>query len=123
MRMLLSVAAGVVDGIIDMLQLILASAMPSFSTFQGTKAVTPGPSMWRALWNDIFSKVFRAVRSIVNGFMAFFTACNRHRLRFVPPALSPYFLVSLTSTLLLLLFLQQISEVIISWVLFCVQYL
>ncbi|CAK9205630.1 unnamed protein product [Sphagnum jensenii] len=79
-RMLLSVAAGVVDGIIDMLQLILASAMPSFSTFQGAKAVTPGPSMWRALWNDIFSKVFRAVRSIVNGFMAFFTACNRHRL-------------------------------------------
>lgn len=56
-RMLLSVAAGVVDGIIDMLQLILASAMPSFSTFQGAKAVTPGPSMWRALWNDIFSKV------------------------------------------------------------------
>jgi hypothetical protein len=59
MRMLLSVAAGVVDGIIDMLQLILASAMPSFSTFQGAKAVTPGPSMWRALWNDIFSKVSR----------------------------------------------------------------
>lgn len=59
MRMLLSVVAGVVDGIIDMLQLILASAMPSFSTFQGAKAVTPGPSMWRALWNDIFSKVSR----------------------------------------------------------------
>jgi hypothetical protein len=34
-------------------------------------------------------QVFRAVRSIVNGFVAFFTACNRHRLRFVPPALSP----------------------------------
>jgi hypothetical protein len=25
-------------------------------------------------------QVFRAVRSIVNGFVAFFTACNRHRL-------------------------------------------
>ncbi|XVF21031.1 hypothetical protein REPUB_Repub12eG0055600 [Reevesia pubescens] len=38
-------------------------------------------SIWRSLWNDLFSQVFRAVRSILNGFVAFFTACNRHRLR------------------------------------------
>lgn len=68
-------------------------------------------SMWRTLWNDLFShvskqfqvnqkylnhlqlrsllnvfilllfQVFRAVRSILNGFVAFFAACNRHRLR------------------------------------------
>ncbi|KAL9457446.1 hypothetical protein AB3S75_006486 [Citrus x aurantiifolia] len=37
-------------------------------------------SMWRSLWNDLFSQVFRAVRSILNGFVAFFAACNRHRL-------------------------------------------
>ncbi|CAI9754856.1 unnamed protein product [Fraxinus pennsylvanica] len=37
-------------------------------------------SMWRSLWNDLFSQVFRALRSIVNGFVVFFTACNRHRL-------------------------------------------
>ncbi|XP_019162169.1 PREDICTED: uncharacterized protein LOC109158725 [Ipomoea nil] len=37
-------------------------------------------SMWRALWNDLFSQVFRALRSILNGFVAFFTACNRHSL-------------------------------------------
>ncbi|KAG6785211.1 hypothetical protein POTOM_010938 [Populus tomentosa] len=37
-------------------------------------------SMWRSLWNDLFSQVFCAVRSILNGFVAFFTACNRHRL-------------------------------------------
>lgn len=37
-------------------------------------------SLWRTLWNDLFSQVFRAVRSILNGFVAFFTACNRHRL-------------------------------------------
>lgn len=36
--------------------------------------------MWRSLWNDLFSQVFRAVRSILNGFVAFFMACNRHRL-------------------------------------------
>ncbi|KAK9048562.1 hypothetical protein SSX86_032472 [Deinandra increscens subsp. villosa] len=37
-------------------------------------------SMWRALWNDLFSQIFRAVGSILRGFVAFFTACNRHRL-------------------------------------------
>ncbi|KAJ6686858.1 G1/S-SPECIFIC CYCLIN-E PROTEIN [Salix purpurea] len=42
--------------------------------------VTYEVSMWRSLWNDLFSQVFRAVRSILNGFVAFFTACNRHRL-------------------------------------------
>ncbi|KAG6661176.1 hypothetical protein CIPAW_03G155400 [Carya illinoinensis] len=52
-------------------------------------------SIWRSLWNDLFSQVFRALRSILNGFVAFFTACNRHRLRpwFLPRllqlALSP----------------------------------
>ncbi|KAL0444359.1 UNVERIFIED_CONTAM: hypothetical protein Slati_2158600 [Sesamum latifolium] len=37
-------------------------------------------SVWRSLWNDLFSQVFRAVRSILNGFVVFFIACNRHRL-------------------------------------------
>ncbi|XP_024030714.1 uncharacterized protein LOC21388316 [Morus notabilis] len=37
-------------------------------------------SMWQSLWNVLFSQVFRALRSILNGFVAFFTACNRHRL-------------------------------------------
>ncbi|KAJ8899507.1 hypothetical protein K2173_018481 [Erythroxylum novogranatense] len=37
-------------------------------------------SIFRSLWNDLFSQVFRALRSILNGFVAFFIACNRHRL-------------------------------------------
>ncbi|KAJ4975104.1 hypothetical protein NE237_000210 [Protea cynaroides] len=37
-------------------------------------------SMWRSLWNDLFYQVFHAIRSIVNGFVAFFAICNRHRL-------------------------------------------
>ncbi|KAI3675182.1 hypothetical protein L1987_84768 [Smallanthus sonchifolius] len=37
-------------------------------------------SIWRSLWNDLFSQVFHAVRGILNGFVAFFIACNRHRL-------------------------------------------
>lgn len=45
-----------------------------------TTATTYEVSMWRSLWNDLFSKVFRAVRSILNGFVDFFATCNRHRL-------------------------------------------
>ncbi|KAL8478224.1 hypothetical protein ACS0TY_030210 [Phlomoides rotata] len=37
-------------------------------------------SMWRSLWNDLFSQVFRALRIVLNGLVAFFAACNRHRL-------------------------------------------
>ncbi|KAI4383242.1 hypothetical protein MLD38_009106 [Melastoma candidum] len=33
-----------------------------------------------SLWKDIFSQVFRAIRSILNGLIAFLVACNRHRL-------------------------------------------
>ncbi|KAL9229345.1 hypothetical protein vseg_004822 [Gypsophila vaccaria] len=49
------------------------------SAAEGT-VTTIEASMFRSLWNDLFSKVFRAVRSILNGFVAFFAACNRHRL-------------------------------------------
>ncbi|KAI3499456.1 hypothetical protein L1887_35257 [Cichorium endivia] len=37
-------------------------------------------SMWRALWNDLFSQVFKATKSVLYGVVAFFAACNRHRL-------------------------------------------
>eukprot|EP00268_Persea_americana_P027984 TRINITY_DN2721_c0_g1_i7.p1 TRINITY_DN2721_c0_g1~~TRINITY_DN2721_c0_g1_i7.p1 ORF type:complete len:650 (-),score=80.33 TRINITY_DN2721_c0_g1_i7:310-2259(-) len=36
--------------------------------------------IWRSLWNDLFSQIFCAIRSIVYGFVAFFATCNRHRL-------------------------------------------
>ncbi|KAI4305750.1 hypothetical protein L6164_029097 [Bauhinia variegata] len=37
-------------------------------------------SIWRTLWNDLLSRIFRAIKSILYGFVAFFAACNRHRL-------------------------------------------
>lgn len=56
------------------------SALFQFTpTFQATE-VSSEASMWRSLWNDLFSQIFRALRSILNGFVAFFTTCNRHRL-------------------------------------------
>ncbi|KAG8069041.1 hypothetical protein GUJ93_ZPchr0005g15869 [Zizania palustris] len=40
-------------------------------------------SLLKALWNDLFSQIFRAIRSILNGILVFFASCNRHRLRYV----------------------------------------
>ncbi|XP_039049352.1 uncharacterized protein LOC120190332 isoform X1 [Hibiscus syriacus] len=65
-----------VGGIWRSLSSIIRLASASEATVTSTFEV----SIWRSLWNDLFSQVFRAVRSILNGFVAFFTACNRHRL-------------------------------------------
>ncbi|KAH6835983.1 hypothetical protein C2S53_002145 [Perilla frutescens var. hirtella] len=59
--------------------------MSSRSIFRMTKGVhstvsTVEISMWRSLWHDLFSQVFRALRVILNGLVAFLAACNRHRL-------------------------------------------
>ncbi|GAB2274943.1 hypothetical protein Dimus_009712 [Dionaea muscipula] len=43
-------------------------------------ATTYEATMRPSLWKELFSQVFRALRSILNGFVAFFAACNRHRL-------------------------------------------
>uniref|UniRef100_A0A0E0L6P0 Uncharacterized protein n=1 Tax=Oryza punctata TaxID=4537 RepID=A0A0E0L6P0_ORYPU len=41
-------------------------------------------SLLKSLWNDLFSQIFRAIRSILNGILVFFASCNRHRLRLAP---------------------------------------
>ncbi|CAH8383230.1 unnamed protein product [Eruca vesicaria subsp. sativa] len=56
------------------------SSILQFASDSQAAVKTYEVSMWRTLWNDLFSHVFRAVRSILNGFVAFFAACNRHRL-------------------------------------------
>ncbi|XP_022985925.1 uncharacterized protein LOC111483824 isoform X2 [Cucurbita maxima] len=58
---------------------VLSSVFQVASVSEVTVA-TSEVSILRTLWNDLFSQVFRALRSILNGFVAFFTACNRHRL-------------------------------------------
>ncbi|KAK4437388.1 hypothetical protein Salat_0072700 [Sesamum alatum] len=57
-----------------------ASTIFQLSKDVETTVSTYQVSMWRSLWNDLFSQVFRALRSILNGFVVFFIACNRHRL-------------------------------------------
>ncbi|KAJ7964800.1 G1/S-specific cyclin-E protein [Quillaja saponaria] len=57
------------------------SSIFQLASASGTTVSSYEVSMWRSLWSDLFSQVvFRAVRSILNGFVAFFAACNRHRL-------------------------------------------
>nr|XP_043620419.1 uncharacterized protein LOC122592289 [Erigeron canadensis] len=59
---------------------LIVSGIFKLASTAETTVSTYEVSIWRSLWSDLFSHVFRAVRSILNGFVAFFTACNRHRL-------------------------------------------
>ncbi|KAJ7294118.1 hypothetical protein O6H91_Y277300 [Diphasiastrum complanatum] len=61
-------------------QLLIATESPIASTLHSANLTSQTTSIWRATWDDLFSKVFRALRYIVNGVVAFFAALNRHRL-------------------------------------------
>ncbi|XP_044501222.1 uncharacterized protein LOC123222485 isoform X2 [Mangifera indica] len=80
---LASFVAFIFAGISELLGNIWGAVSSIFKLASASEATvsTYEVSMWRSLWNDLFSQVFRAVRSILNGFVAFFMACNRHRLR------------------------------------------
>ncbi|XP_068669297.1 uncharacterized protein [Aristolochia californica] len=56
------------------------SGVFQFASASQTAVSTYEASLWSSLWDDLFSQIFRATRSIVNGFVAFFAVCNRHRL-------------------------------------------
>ncbi|KAH6764711.1 G1/S-specific cyclin-E protein [Perilla frutescens var. frutescens] len=60
--------------------LLFASSLFNFTRDVESTVSAYEVSVWRSLWNDLFSQIFRALRSILNGFVAFFTTCNRHRL-------------------------------------------
>ncbi|KAM1010260.1 hypothetical protein ACFX2I_045693 [Malus domestica] len=72
------IGACIYDTLRDIWQVI--SSIFWFASASQATVKTVEVSIWRSLWNDLFSQVFRAVRSILNGFVAFFIACNRHRL-------------------------------------------
>lgn len=56
-RLILLLAENLTDGLVDLMQFIRISIAPAALTIKTAKAATPYPSLWRALWNDIFSKV------------------------------------------------------------------
>ncbi|KAG0480924.1 hypothetical protein HPP92_011782 [Vanilla planifolia] len=57
-----------------------AKLLIKFTSVSKPKRNSYDLSVWKALWNDLFSHIFRAIRSITNGLLAFLTTCNRHRL-------------------------------------------
>ncbi|KAG2712116.1 hypothetical protein I3843_04G102400 [Carya illinoinensis] len=72
------ISTGLYEMLGEMWQFV--SSIFQLASASGATVSTYEVSMWRSLWNDLFSQVFRALRSIVNGFVAFFSTCNRHRL-------------------------------------------
>lgn len=60
--------------------LLFASSLFNFTRDVESTVSAYEVSVWRSLWNDLGSQIFRALRSILNGLVAFFTTCNRHRL-------------------------------------------
>lgn len=56
-RVVLSIAESAFEGLTEILQLLLTSTSPALKTLKSAKAAAPPPSLWRALWNDILSKV------------------------------------------------------------------
>ncbi|XP_042516795.1 uncharacterized protein LOC122091048 isoform X2 [Macadamia integrifolia] len=57
-----------------------SSSLAQLTKFSWSKPNSSEISVWHGLWKDLISKVFRALRSVIYGLVAFFTACNRHRL-------------------------------------------
>ena len=57
LRFILIIADNAIDWLTDLVQFIFISLSPAISNIKSAKAATPSPSLWRALWNDIFSKV------------------------------------------------------------------
>ncbi|XP_010913391.1 uncharacterized protein [Elaeis guineensis] len=84
-RLVLAIASSVATLFINIYHLIRESWSSISSIFQlasASEATVDAyeASMWRSLWNDLFSQIFRALRSILYGFVAFCATCNRHRL-------------------------------------------
>ncbi|GMI66256.1 hypothetical protein like AT2G32970 [Hibiscus trionum] len=74
-----NVCAFIIDVIGDVWE-SLSSMIEFASEAEATVSSTQEVSMWQSLWSDLLSQIFRALRSILYGFAAFFDACNRHRL-------------------------------------------
>jgi len=73
LKMLNSVALNLSE-IFDFGKRAFQSLSEAFQLISNTGATnnTNTVPVWRALWNDLFSQVFHAVQSIVNGFVSFF---------------------------------------------------
>ncbi|CAM0943831.1 unnamed protein product [Alopecurus aequalis] len=84
-RLVTALASFVVDFFVDIVDVLKQTWSTLSSLYQvGSASRAPGftseATIWGSLWKDLLYQIFRAVRSILYGFVAFFSTCNRHRL-------------------------------------------
>jgi hypothetical protein len=84
-RLVLGLSSFVVDLFVDIVGVLKQSWSTLSALYQAgsvprSAVLTSDNSIWGSLWKDLLYQIFRAIRSILYGFVAFFSTCNRHRL-------------------------------------------
>ncbi|CAD6249328.1 unnamed protein product [Miscanthus lutarioriparius] len=84
-RLVIGLSSFVVDLFVDIVSVLreswsTLSALYQVGSVPRSPVLTSDNSIWGSLWKDLLYQIFRALRSILYGFVAFFSTCNRHRL-------------------------------------------
>ncbi|WVZ73455.1 hypothetical protein U9M48_021758 [Paspalum notatum var. saurae] len=84
-RLVIGLSSFVVDLFVDIISVLRQSWSTLSAVYQVGSVPRPpvlasDNSIWGSLWKDLLYQIFRAIRSILYGFIAFFSTCNRHRL-------------------------------------------
>ncbi|KAJ1281218.1 hypothetical protein BS78_04G291000 [Paspalum vaginatum] len=84
-RLVIGLSSFVVDLFVDIVSVLrqswsTLSALYQVGSVPRPPVLTSDNSIWGSLWKDLLYQIFRAIRSILYGFVAFFSTCNRHRL-------------------------------------------
>ncbi|PWZ19880.1 hypothetical protein Zm00014a_011101 [Zea mays] len=85
-RLVIGLSSFVVDLFVDIINFLreswsTLSALYQVGSVPRSPVLTSDNNIWASLWKDLLYQIFRALRSILYGFVAFFSTCNRHRLR------------------------------------------
>ncbi|XP_062220438.1 uncharacterized protein LOC133919897 isoform X2 [Phragmites australis] len=84
-RFVVGLSSFVADLFVDIVSVLrqtwsAISALYQVGSVPRSPGLTSETSIWGSLWKDLLYQIFRAIRSILYGFVAFFSTCNRHRL-------------------------------------------
>uniref|UniRef100_A0A453JQJ9 ABC transmembrane type-1 domain-containing protein n=1 Tax=Aegilops tauschii subsp. strangulata TaxID=200361 RepID=A0A453JQJ9_AEGTS len=82
------------DDIVDLLRKTwsIGSSLYQGGSASRALALTSETTIWGSLWKDLY-QILSAVRSILYGFVVFFSTCNRHRLRYPSQATAVSYLL------------------------------
>ncbi|OEL16013.1 hypothetical protein BAE44_0022968 [Dichanthelium oligosanthes] len=84
-RLVIGLSSFVADLFVDIVNVLRQSWSTLSALYQAgsvarSPVLTSDNIIWGSLWKDLLYQIFRAIRSILYGFVAFFSTCNRHRL-------------------------------------------